>query len=73
VNEFKNVTKHEIRDDHLALRNTAKIPTCDIIDFEYPTTKVNYWHTTKDIPENCSGESIVKVGYVIHEWLQRVK
>ena len=73
VSEFKNLTKHEVRDDHLALRNTGKIPTCDIIDFEYPTTRVNYWHTTKDIPENCSGESMVKVGYVIHEWLQRVK
>lgn len=74
VNEFKNVTKHEIRDDHLALRNTGKIPTCDIIDFEYPNARgPNYWHTTKDIPENCSGESMVKVGYVIHEWLQRVK
>jgi hypothetical protein len=74
VNEFKNATKHEIRDDHLALRNTAKIPTCDIIDFEYPNARgPNYWHTTKDIPENCSGESIAKVGYVIYEWLQRVK
>jgi glutaminyl-peptide cyclotransferase len=74
VREFVNATKYEIRDDHLALRNTAKIPTCDIIDFEYPTARgPNYWHTTKDIPENCSGESIAKVGYVLLEWLQRVK
>lgn len=73
VSEFKNVTKYEIRDDHLALRNIAKIPACDIIDFEYPTARVNYWHTTMDVPENCSGESMAKVGYVIYEWLQRVK
>lgn len=74
VKEFVNVTRHEIRDDHLALRNTGKIPTCDLIDFEYPTARgPNYWHTTKDIPENCSGESIAKVGYVIHTWLQTVK
>lgn len=74
VREFVNVTRHEIRDDHLALRNTAKIPTCDLIDFEYPTARgPNYWHTTQDIPANCSGESICKVGYVIHTWLQQVK
>ena len=74
VKEFIKVSKYEIRDDHLALRNIGKIPTCDIIDFEYPTERgPNYWHTTQDIPENCSGESICKVGYVLHEWLQRVK
>lgn len=74
VREFAHVTRHEVRDDHLALRNIAKIPTCDIIDFEYPTSRgPNYWHTTRDVPENCSGESICKVGWVLHEWLQRVK
>jgi hypothetical protein len=74
VKEFIKVSKYEIRDDHLALRNIAKIPTCDIIDFDYPTERgPSYWHTTKDIPENCSGDSICKVGYVLHEWLQRVK
>jgi len=74
VKEFVNITRHEIRDDHLALRNTGKIPTCDLIDFEYPTVRgPNYWHTTHDVPANCSGESIAKVGYVIHTWLQQVK
>ena len=74
VKEFVNVTRHEIRDDHLALRNTGKIPTCDLIDFEYPTARgPNYWHTTQDVPANCSGASIAKVGYVIHTWLQQVK
>ena len=38
---------YEIRDDHLALNNIARIPTIDIIDFEYPTARgPNYWHTT---------------------------
>ncbi|ADB18397.1 peptidase M28 [Pirellula staleyi DSM 6068] len=74
VKEFISRTRHEIRDDHLALRNIAKIPTCDIIDFDYPRPgNVNYWHTTKDVPENCSALSLAKVGWVVHEYLKRLK
>jgi hypothetical protein len=74
VKEFINVNRHVIRDDHLALRNIAKIPTCDIIDFDYPRLKgESYWHTTKDVPENCSALSLAKVGWVLTEWLKRVK
>jgi hypothetical protein len=54
-----------IRDDHLPLRNIAKIPTCDIIDFDYP-----YWHTVGDTPQRCSGTSLAKVGWVVYEWLK---
>jgi hypothetical protein len=36
-----------------------------VIDFDYPA-----WHTTADVPENCSGESLAKVGWVILEWLK---
>ena len=70
VREFIPRIKHEIRDDHLALRNTARIPTCDIIDFDYPGEQNRYWHTTNDTPENCSALSLAKVGWVIWEWLQ---
>lgn len=74
VKEFISRTRHEIRDDHLALRNIARIPTCDIIDFDYPRPGgPNYWHTTKDIPENCSALSLAKVGWVMHTWLERLK
>ena len=48
--------------------NIAKIPTCDIIDFDYPA-----WHTTADVPQNCSGESMAKVGWVVLEWLKMQK
>ena len=34
------------RDDHLPLHNIAGIPTCDIIDFDYPA-----WHTQGDTPD----------------------
>ena len=47
----------------------------DIIDLAYPRvgSEENYWHTLKDTPENCSGASIAKVGWVLIEWLKSVK
>lgn len=65
VREFVNRTRHEIRDDHLPLNQIAGIPTTDIIDFDYP-----HWHTTRDVPANCSGSSLVTVGRVVFGWLQ---
>jgi Zn-dependent M28 family amino/carboxypeptidase len=64
VNEFIASTKHEVNDDHLPLNEIAGIPTCDLIDFDYP-----YWHTTRDLPSRCSGESLAKVSRVLLEWL----
>lgn len=68
VPEFIPRRGHLVRDDHLALRNTAGIPTVDIIDFDYP-----YWHTESDLPERCSAASLAKVGAVVHEWLRTAK
>ncbi len=65
VREFIPQKMWEIRDDHLRLHNVGKIPTCDIIDFDYPA-----WHTTQDLPEKCSALSLAKVGWVIQVWLQ---
>lgn len=65
VKEFIPKVRHEVQDDHLPLNDVAKIPTIDLIDFDYP-----HWHTTKDIPANCSGNSLVKVGQVLLEWLE---
>lgn len=75
VKEFISEQRHHIRDDHLPLNSIAQIPTCDIIDFDYPNTKVGniYWHTEKDIPENCSAESLEKVGGVLLEWLRQLQ
>lgn len=64
VREFINRPKHTINDDHIPLNEIAGIPTCDIIDFDYP-----HWHTTRDVPRNCSGESLAKVGRVLLGWL----
>ncbi|MFN0056138.1 MAG: M28 family peptidase [Planctomycetales bacterium] len=67
IKEFVAKRKHEVRDDHLPLNKIAKIPTCDLIDFDYP-----HWHTTRDVPSACSGASLAKVGRVLLAWLQEV-
>ena len=67
VREFIAKPKHEVRDDHLPLNEIANIPTCDIIDFDYP-----HWHTMKDAPAACSGASLAKVGRVLLGWLEAV-
>ncbi len=74
VHEFKASKGHTIKDDHLPLIQ-AGIPTCDIIDFDYPRPgmKNKYWHTTQDSVENCSAESLGKVGIVMLEWTRRMQ
>lgn len=65
VREFVPRPKHAIEDDHVPLRLIARIPTCDVIDFDYPQ-----WHTTEDTPANCSAESLEAVGRVVLAWLE---
>jgi hypothetical protein len=54
-----------VNDDHMPMNEIARIPTCDVIDFDYP-----YWHKQGDLPERCSALSLAKVGWVMHEWLR---
>jgi glutaminyl-peptide cyclotransferase len=68
VREFVPQIGGQVLDDHIALHDIAKIPTCDIIDFDYPA-----WHTEADAPANCSPLSLAKVGWVVHEWLKGQK
>ncbi len=64
VREFVPRVGATVNDDHMPLCQKAKIPTCDVIDFEYPA-----WHTRADGPTQCSALSLAKVGWVINEWL----
>ena len=75
VKEFIPEQRHKIRDDHLPLNAIAKIQTCDIIDFDFPNPRAGnvYWHTKKDVIENCSAESLGKVGSVVLEWIRQVQ
>lgn len=59
--------EHDVNDDHVPLNEIAKIPTADLIDFDFPA-----WHTTNDKPSACSGASLVKVGRVLLKWLENV-
>ncbi len=70
VDEFIPRPKYLVRDDHLPLRNIGKIPTCDVIDFEYPAPDNRYWHSQEDLPNKCSPESLAKVGWVMVESLR---
>ena len=67
VREFIAKPNYEISDDHIALNQIAAIPTCDVIDFDYP-----HWHRRNDVPEACSGKSLAKVATVMRHWLQHV-
>lgn len=71
VREFIPKPRHQVDDDHVPLHDIGGIPTCDIIDFDYPSSnmRTTYWHTTRDVPENCSALSLAKVGWVIRTWL----
>jgi glutaminyl-peptide cyclotransferase len=65
VRQFVPRPRHEIEDDHVPLRMIGRIPTCDIIDFDFPA-----WHTTRDLPAECSAESLEAVGRVLLAWLR---
>jgi glutaminyl-peptide cyclotransferase len=52
-------------DDHIAL-NQARIPTIDLIDFDYGP-----WHTLEDTPDKCSAASLTAVGETLAEVVYR--
>ena len=65
VRQFVPRPKYTIEDDHVPLRMIGRIPTCDVIDFDYAQ-----WHTTHDTLEHCSAEALEAVGSVVLEWLR---
>jgi glutaminyl-peptide cyclotransferase len=64
IAQFVDQAGEEVMDDHWPL-NSAGIKTVDLIDFNYPDRTNRFWHTHKDIPENCSAESLEAVGTVV--------
>ena len=62
---FKKQAKDSIFDDHVPLYEIAVIPAINIIDFDYPNDKTNYWHTHNDIVQNCSPNGLYQVGTLL--------
>lgn len=72
IDAFQPRIRHLVRDDHLPLNQIAKIPTADLIDFDYPRPGFrhqSYWHTEQDTLDKCSGRSLTAVIFVLHTWL----
>lgn len=61
--EFIDTVRYRIFDDHVPFINHG-ISAILIIDFDY-----SFWHTTKDIPQQCSAESLETVGQALLAFL----
>jgi hypothetical protein len=69
LDAFIGRVDYAIYDDHVRLNEIAGIPSIDIIDFKYPNSYANFWHTLNDIPENCSEESLGQVGALMVDYI----
>ena len=69
LDAFIGRVDYAIYDDHIPLNEIAGIPSIDIIDFKYPSSYANFWHTLNDIPENCSEESLGQVGDLMVDYI----
>ncbi len=58
-----SIPKYAMEDDHTPFLQ-AGMPAIDMIDFDYP-----YWHTTHDLPDKVSGQSMKVVGQTLLTWL----
>jgi hypothetical protein len=55
-----------ILDDNVEIQHRARVPTIDLIDFDYI-----YWHTAEDTLEHIAPESLQKVGSVTLHYLRQ--
>jgi Zn-dependent M28 family amino/carboxypeptidase len=51
--------ERNVYDDHVPLNSVARVPTIDLIDFDYPP-----WHTADDTLDKLSPESLQNIGAV---------
>lgn len=65
LRKYFSYLNRPILDDHVPL-NQARIPSIDLIDFDYP-----YWHTADDTLDKLSPDSLQKVGAVTLYFLRR--
>jgi hypothetical protein len=56
-----------VYDDHVPFLR-AGIPAIDVIDFADPD-----WHTTRDLPDNCSPETLEEIGRLVLALIERAE
>lgn len=61
---FYRIFDRPMLDDHVPLNQIARIPTLDVIDFEYDS-----WHTADDTLQQLSPQSLASVGWVTLHYL----
>jgi len=66
-----NGRTQSIKDDHLSFRR-INIPSVDLIDLDYGPNN-SYWHTVADTLENCSKDSLDKIGRIFLAGLPTVE
>ena len=64
VKTIENKPSNPIMDDHIPLME-AGISMVDMIDMDYA-----YWHTTQDVPANCSAYALGDVGRTVLDLLR---
>lgn len=62
---------YPVEDDHESFIK-AGIPSVDLIDLHFGEYANEYWHTAEDKVENCSEESLARVGKLVLAALPRV-
>ena len=72
-NQFEMRIGNAIIDDHYVLYKETNIPSINIIDFNYPNSELNFWHTIEDTPDKCSAKSLEAVGTVLINYLYRLE
>lgn len=64
-NTFDPRSGYAVYDDHVPLLQEG-IQAVNLIDFDF-----DFWHTLRDVPENCSAQSLKSVGRVVLAWIYR--
>ncbi|MFQ6674543.1 MAG: M28 family peptidase [Fidelibacterota bacterium] len=65
LSAFQSRIAYSVADDHVVIFEEGGIPSVDIIDFDYPNKRTNYWHTLEDTPDKCSPRSLETVGTLL--------
>ena len=71
ISEFIPRVKYTVNDDHLPLNRIAKIPVCDVIDFEYSDSRNRNWHTMGDTPATAPASRSARLAPSLSSGYQR--